>query len=93
MAVAVMAERGIDLQAHRSKGLEEVPREEFDCVVTMGCGDECPWIPVRPGGRRIEREIPDPDGQPIETFRKVRDSVEESVSGLLTELLGPEAHP
>src|SRR3546814_8113147 len=45
-AVAFMAERGYDLRTHASKSLDEI-HGEFDAVVTMGCGDSCPWVPVR----------------------------------------------
>ena len=57
--------------------------EQADVVVTMGCGDECPYIP---GKRYIDWELPDPAGQPIETVRAIRDAIGSRVSALLDEL-------
>lgn len=89
-AVKVMAERGIDLRTHRLKGLDELPTAEFDCVVTMGCGDDCPWVPTK---LLIAWEIPDPSGKPIEVFRQVRDTIEQGVRELLQGLVGPAESP
>jgi protein-tyrosine-phosphatase len=79
-AVAAMKELGYDLTSHRSKGLDEVPREGYDHVVTMGCGDECPFIPAK---QRADWAIPDPKDMPPDEFREVRDLVEENVKQLL----------
>jgi protein-tyrosine-phosphatase len=81
-AVASMKRRGLDLATHRSKGLEEI-HGGFDAVVTMGCGDACPWVPAR---RRVDWDIPDPKGMPDAEFDAVRDEIERQVVGLLAEL-------
>jgi arsenate reductase (thioredoxin) len=79
-AIASMRERGYDLSAHASRGLDEIPPGPYDVVVTMGCGDACPWVPAR---RREDWEIPDPkDMEPV-AFRAVRDEIERRVRGLL----------
>ena len=82
-AVEFMRERGYDLAAHRSKGLAEMPDEEFDVVVTMGCGDDCPRVRAR---RREDWSIPDPRELPAEQFRAVRDLIEKKVLALLAGL-------
>ena len=79
-AVAAMDEIGYDLSSHRSKGLDEVSQEEYDHVVTMGCGDECPFIPAK---HYADWAIPDPKDMPPDEFREVRDLVEENVKQLL----------
>lgn len=82
-AIRVMAEVGYDLSTHRSKSVGEVPEGSFDVVVSMGCGDECPFVPAR---RREEWEIPDPKEMPLAGFRAVRDRIETEVSSLLVGL-------
>ena len=82
-AVEAMRERGYDLTAHHSKSLQELARVEFDVAVTMGCGDECPFIRAK---RREDWGIPDPKGLPPEDFRRVRDLIEEKVKELLAGL-------
>ena len=82
-AIRVMAEVGYDLSTHRSKAVGEVPAGSFDVVVSMGCGDDCPFVPAR---RREEWEIPDPKEMPLPEFREVRDRIEREVSGLLESL-------
>ena len=86
-ALAFMAERGIDLRAQRSKSLQEIGDAPFDAVVTMGCGDACPWIPA---ARREDWELPDPKHLADDEFRAVRDEIERRVVALLREL-GVEA--
>ena len=54
-----------------------------DVIVTMGCGDECPFIP---GKRYIDWELDDPAGQPVERVREVRDEIRRRVEGLIGEL-------
>jgi arsenate reductase len=84
-AVASMKEIGYDLSSHHSKSLDEVKRfAPFDAVVTMGCGDACPWMPSE---RFIDWEIPDPKEMNEEQFSKVRDQIEEKVSRLVQELV------
>jgi len=84
-AVEAMQEVGYNLTTHQSKGLEQFAGQEFDAVVTMGCGDECPLVL---GKRRFEWRIPDPKMMPPEQFRLVRDLIEAKVKALLTELSG-----
>lgn len=83
LARQVMRERGIDLTEAVSKGFEALPEVTWDVVVTMGCGDQCPWLPAR---ARVQWDIPDPKGQPIEVFRQVRDEIERRVRELLEAL-------
>ena len=82
-AIAMMAERGIDLRAQRSKSLQEIGDAAFDAVVTMGCGDACPWIPA---ARREDWALPDPKHLADDEFRAVRDEIERRVVTLLSEL-------
>jgi arsenate reductase len=82
-AVEAMREVGYDLTRHRSRSLAEVPDVEYDVVVTMGCGDECPRVRAR---RREDWGIPDPKEMPPEQFRAVRDLIEQKVKALLAGL-------
>lgn len=83
-AIAAMKELGYDLSAHKSKSLEEVkPEAPFDVVITMGCGDACPWMPAR---QFVDWQIPDPRDMDEEGFRAVRDLIESKVKLLLTDL-------
>lgn len=83
-AIAAMKELDYDLGIHDSKSLEEVKAfAPFDAVVTMGCGDACPWMPAK---KFIDWEIPDPKHMEPAAFNKVRDFIEEKVKGLLKEL-------
>ena len=81
-AVRFMRELGYDLGAHASKSLDQVGGE-FDAVVTMGCGDECPWIPAR---RREDWALPDPRHLDDEGYRAVRDEIGARVRALLAAL-------
>ncbi len=81
-AVDSMREVGYDLTTHRSKSLNEVATT-YDCVITMGCGDECPVVPAQ---RREDSAIADPTGMPPEEFRKVRDQIERRVKKLLASV-------
>jgi len=82
-AVAFMAERGIDLAAQRSKSLDEFGSVAFDAVVTMGCGDACPWIPAT---WREDWALTDPKALDDAGFRQVRDEIEGRVTELLRAL-------
>jgi arsenate reductase len=84
----VLSEKGISLDGHRSKGVAEVPMADMDAVVSMGCEVTCP-VPVGFKGRIVEWDIPDPYGQDLEYFRRVRDMIERQVTALLEELEGP----
>jgi arsenate reductase (thioredoxin) len=83
-AIAAMKELGYDLAKHDSKSLEEVKQyAPFDAVVTMGCGDACPWMPAK---TFIDWEIPDPKHMEPAEFNKVRDYIETKVKDLLRSL-------
>ena len=83
-AIASMKELGYDLASHHSKSLKEVePNAPFDVVVTMGCGDACPWMPAK---KFIDWQIPDPRDMQPSAFNKVRDLVESRVKELLATL-------
>ncbi len=82
-AIAAMQELGYDLGTHRSKSLADLAGLEFDVAVTMGCGDECPFLRAQ---RREDWSIPDPRDLPPEQFREVRDLIEAKVQALLAQL-------
>jgi protein-tyrosine-phosphatase len=82
-AIASMREIGYDLSLHRSKRLDQIPAGAYDAVVTMGCGDACPWVPAR---HREDWAIPDPKEMEPSEFRKVRDEIESKVKALLRAL-------
>lgn len=83
-AIASMSELGYDLSTHSSKSLDEVKDSApFDVVVTMGCGDACPWMPAN---QFIDWQIPDPKEMNEEDFRKVREMIKAQVGGLLASL-------
>lgn len=79
-AVEAMRELGYDLTAHDSKSLQDVPDIEYDFVVTMGCGDECPYIAAR---HRVDWALPDPRNMSPEEYRGVRDAIGDRVRELL----------
>ena len=81
-AIRFMAELGYDLAAHRSKSLDEVDGD-FDAVVTMGCGDNCPWVPAR---IREDWALPDPKAMDDDGYRAVRDEIARRVRQLLEAL-------
>ena len=83
-AISAMQELGYDLAKHDSKSLEQVKAfAPFDVVVTMGCGDACPWMPA---SKFIDWQIPDPKHLDREEFNKVRDLIETKVKELLESL-------
>ena len=83
-AIAAMKELGYDLSTHESKSLKDVERfAPFDAVVTMGCGDACPWMPAK---QFIDWEIPDPKNMEPSDFNKVRDMISDKVKELLSSL-------
>lgn len=81
--VEAMREIGIDLAERVPGELSEDDARWADVVVTMGCGDECPYIP---GRRYLDWDLPDPKGRPIEEVRATRDEIERRVRALLAEL-------
>jgi len=81
--VTAMREVDIDLSEAQPRRLEDATVRKADVVVTMGCGDECPFYP----GRRYEDwELPDPAGKPVEEVRGIRDEIERRVRELLDSL-------
>ncbi|MCK9494074.1 MAG: arsenate reductase ArsC [Dehalococcoidia bacterium] len=82
-AVEVMREAGIELGTERPKRWTEEMLEAVDVVVTMGCGDSCPFVP---GVRYVDWELDDPAGLDLDGVRRVRDEIEARVRALLTEL-------
>jgi protein-tyrosine-phosphatase len=80
-----MREVGIDLADRRPRLLTRELAEQAYVVVTMGCGDECPYIP---GKRYIDWDLPDPAGRPVEEVRAVRDDIAGRIDGLIAELDG-----
>lgn len=84
-AVEAMREKGYDLTTHASKSLDDLPDVEWDAAVTMGCGDECPFLRAK---RRDDWKIPDPKHMPPEQFREVRDLIERNVKQLLKDIAG-----
>jgi arsenate reductase len=81
--VGVMREIGIDLDGQRPKHLTDELAEHADVVVTMGCGDACPYIP---GKRYIDWDLPDPEGRPPDEVRELRDDIRRRVTELAREL-------
>jgi arsenate reductase (thioredoxin) len=86
--VEVMGELGIDLADRVPQLLTRELAEQADVVVTMGCGDECPYIP---GKRYIDWDLPDPKGRPLDEVRATRDDIAARVDGLVSELDRPPA--
>jgi arsenate reductase len=82
-AVVAMQELGYDLTTHGSKSLDDIPQITYDYIVTMGCGDSCPWVPAK---YRLDWSIPDPRNMDEEAFREVRDMIGEHVKELIEEL-------
>jgi arsenate reductase (thioredoxin) len=83
--VEAMAELGIDLAGRTPRALDRAMAERADVVVTMGCGDECPYIP---GKRYLDWELRDPKGLPLEQVRAIRDEIAGRVERLVAELDG-----
>jgi protein-tyrosine-phosphatase len=81
-AIRFMAELGYDLTTHASKSLDEVDGE-FDAVITMGCGDDCPWVPAK---KREDWGLPDPKHMDDDGYRAVRDEISARVEALLADL-------
>jgi arsenate reductase (thioredoxin) len=81
--VEAMRELGIDLADAKPKRLTREMAEAADVVVTMGCGDECPYVP---GKRYIDWDLPDPKGLPLEEVRAIRDDIARRVKALADEL-------
>jgi len=82
-AIESMREVGYDLAPHDSKSLAAIPSVEYDFVVTMGCGDECPFVRAR---QREDWNIQDPKSLPPDQFRKIRDEIEMNVREILLRI-------
>ena len=83
IAIAAMAELGIDIAHNQPKVLTVEAVKESDAVITMGCGDACP---IFPGKRYEDWVLEDPAGQSIDVVRKIRDEIKQKVEKLLSEL-------
>jgi len=83
VAVEAMAEEGIDIAGNQPKVLSSEAVQESDVVITMGCGDTCPFFP---GKRYEDWELDDPAGQGIEAVRPIRDAIKVRVEALLAEI-------
>jgi len=83
LAIEVMKEKGIDISRQQSKGFKDLPYKNFDYVITMGCGDACPFVPSK---ESIDWGIEDPKGKSKEKFRKTRDEIEKKIKEFLKEL-------
>src|SRR4051794_38120190 len=81
--VEAMREVGVDLSAVRPQRLTDELAAQADVVVTMGCGDACPYIP---GTRYIDWDLPDPKGQSLASVQALRDEIEQRVGALVTDL-------
>lgn len=83
-AIKAMAELGYNLSTHDSKSLEEVKQfAPFDVVVTMGCGDACPWMPAK---KFVDWQIPDPKNMEPQQFNEVRDLISTKIKELLEQI-------
>jgi arsenate reductase (thioredoxin) len=81
--VAAMAELGVDISKEFPKPLSDHAVQAADIVITMGCGDACPFYP---GKRYLDWELEDPAGKPLDAVRRIRDEIDGRVQGLLREL-------
>ncbi|MCZ4602253.1 arsenate reductase ArsC [Streptomyces sp. Lzd4kr] len=81
--VEALAEVGIDISAEVPKVLTVEAVQASDVVITMGCGDTCPFFP---GKRYLDWELPDPAGQGVDAVRPIRDEIEKRIRGLIDEI-------
>ena len=75
---------GCNLESHKSKSLDEVPQIVYDYVITMGCGDECPYVKTR---QRQDWGIPDPKNMVEEDFNKIRNLIKEKILSFINEII------
>lgn len=85
VVVQAMAEEGVDLAGQQPKIITDDAVQASDVVITMGCGDTCPFYP---GKRYEEWELDDPAGQDLDQVRRIRDDIKERVTRLIDELVG-----
>ena len=83
VAVGAMAEVGIDIAGYTPQRFTDELLEKVDVVVTMGCGDTCPFVP---GKRYVDWPLDDPKGRPIEEVRRIRDEIKSRVEDLIAQL-------
>ena len=88
VVVAVLRERGLDVEREFPKPLTDDLAREADVVVTMGCGDTCPWYP---GKRYLDWDLSDPAGLPLEQVRPIVDDIDRRVRALLDDLVAGSA--
>ena len=86
--VEAMAELGLDISREFPKPLTDEVVQGADVVITMGCGDACPFYP---GKRYLDWELEDPAGKPLPTVRRIRDEIDARVGVLLAELTGQDS--
>ena len=82
-AITAMKELGYDLSKHQSKSLDEIPQIKYDHVITMGCGDECPFVKAE---HRDDWKLNDPKNLEPNEFNKVRDEIERRVKVLIDNI-------
>lgn len=82
-AIASMKEKGVDLTTQQSKGLSDLPAVEWEHVITMGCGDECPFLPAK---HRDDWPLQDPKHMEPAEFNQVRDEIERRVIALIASI-------
>jgi arsenate reductase len=87
-AITAMKDLGYDLTKHDSKSLEDIPDIEYDYVITMGCGDACPYVKAK---HRDDWAISDPRNMEPNEFNKVRDMIGLKVKSLIDEINGPQS--
>jgi arsenate reductase len=84
--VTLLVERGLDPSREFPKPVDDDTARTADVIVTMGCGDTCPFYP---GKRYLDWELQDPAGQTVDTVRPIIDEIDRRVQALLTELVEP----
>lgn len=84
-AIESMNLLGYDLKKHGSKSLQEIPQIEYDAVITMGCGDECPFIGTK---YKADWGLPDPKHMHQDDFNKIRDLISSHIEALISQLTG-----
>jgi len=82
-AIKSMREVSYDLNSYRSKSLTEIPDVEYEYAITMGCGDECPYVKAK---QRQDWAIPDPKAMDEQDFNQVRDTIETKVLSLIDSI-------
>src|SRR5215470_10597053 len=83
-AITAMKQLGYDLSKHQSKSLQDIEKyAPFDVVITMGCGDACPWMPAK---KFVDWNIPDPKNMQREDFNRIRNFIADKVKELLIEM-------